>query len=352
MSDSHGESHTTARWCRICGYSSAISPALRTTNALRVAARRHTRLPEPSLFIYFSHPLLSLDRTLASSAPPSSFRALPPPIQPSAMASASNPTTCAFCAHLPLLRRQPVLHPFRSTARTQLTLSPTPPRLSPRASLSSPFPLPDPFAFPAIAFTQPTIASDIRPELIGTCLWGIGLYLGFSQRVRWGTAVQKSLTSALNAFVPLPVADTLSSIFHTLPFLVAAFTSDAALRYFNAGSATWAVASGLSIAMYGGVYELGRLNARTKQLTQADQRAYSTFTQFAQRKLIANGRCHLIDIRNAIREDPNARRISSLSDETLRKFIRTAFPAAKRSPNGFYRGLSIRQPARKPITTP
>ncbi|PXF49965.1 hypothetical protein BWQ96_00125 [Gracilariopsis chorda] len=260
-------------------------------------------------------------------------------------------TNCAFCAHLPLLRHQSAFRPICAPA-TQVRLSSPLRRASPRASLSSPFPLPDPFAFPAVAFTQPSISSDIRPELIGTCLWGIGLYLGFSQRVRWGTAVQNALTNALNAFVPLNVADALSSVFHTLPFLVAAFSSDAALRYFNAGSATWAVASGLSLAMYGGVYELGRLNARTRKLTDADERAYSTFTQFAQRKLIANGRCHLIDIREAIREDPNATRLSSISDETLRKFVRNAFPRAKRSPNGFYRGLSIRQPARKQINSP
>ncbi|CAN8073406.1 unnamed protein product [Agarophyton chilense] len=253
----------------------------------------------------------------------------------------SSHSALAFQSSLPLSCHSPL----------KLLSSCRPPRAArPRvttvtAVLSERFPLPDPFSFPSVAFTQPSIYPDLRPELVGACLWGVGLYLGFSQRVRWGTAVQNALNATLLNFLPLQVADVLASVFHTLPFLIAAFTTDALLRYASAGSATWAVASGLSVAMYGGVYELARSSVRSKKLTDDDKKLFQVFTAFAERTLAPNpnGRCHLIDIRSAIRNDPNARALSAISDETLRRFVRTKFPNAKRSPNGFYRGLSIRQ---------
>lgn len=214
------------------------------------------------------------------------------------------------------------------------------PRIS--ASLSSPFPLPDLFAFPNVAFLSSTASSDFRPELLGSVLWSAGLYLGFSQRKRWGSVVYDSQMRLLNSFkLPHLVAEVLALTTHTLPFLASGFGIDALLRHANGGSAVWAIAAGLSVAMYGGIYELGRSSARGKNLSEEDTVRYALFDDFARRRLRARGMCHLIDIRAAVRSDPEARRLSALSDESLRRFVRNRFPQAKRSPNGYYRGLSL-----------
>lgn len=76
-------------------------------------------------------------------------------------------------------------------------------------------------------------------------------------------------------------------------------------------------------------------------VSEDDRVRYELFDDFARRRLRARGMCHLIDIRAAVRRDAKARRLGALSDEHLRRFVKNRFPRAKRSPNGYYRGLSL-----------
>lgn len=210
------------------------------------------------------------------------------------------------------------------------------------ASLSSPFPLPDLFSFPNVVFLSSTASSDFRPELVGSLLWTAGLYLGFSQSKRWGSMVFDAQAKLLRSFqLPELAVEVLVLPTHSLPFLATGFGIDAVLRHANGGSAVWAIAAGLSVASYGGIYELARSSVTPKKLSEEDQRRYDLFDDFARRKLRACGMCHLIDIKEAVRGDPKARSLTYLSDESLRRFVRNRFPKAKRSPNGYYRGLSL-----------
>lgn len=211
----------------------------------------------------------------------------------------------------------------------------------PTAQFSSFFPQPDPFAFPLIAFPVLS-APDIRPELLGALLWSFGLYFGFSQQVRWAKALRKLLFTAFSA-ASIPGANFLADALHSFPFLAAGVLIDATLRYTTGGNAVWAVATGTSVALYAGVYELARQsNATANRITNDDAVPFVAFQDFARRSLRPSGMCHFIDVRAAIRRDSKAGALRSVSDETLRRFVRNTFPAAKRSPNGYYRGLSIR----------
>lgn len=137
-------------------------------------------------------------------------------------------------------------------------------------------------------------------------------------------------------------ANLVADFLHSLPFLIAGFGIDGALRYLNGSNALWAVALGLSVAMYSGIYELARQSVKAKKISAEDLGSFDDFNSFSERRLVSKGRCHLVDIRDAARRDPSARRLGYLSDATLRKYIRSRFPRAICSPNGYYRGLSIR----------
>lgn len=216
------------------------------------------------------------------------------------------------------------------------------------AALSSPptfsnsFPT-DPFAIPHLTFVNGGLAASSRPELLGTLLWAVGMYLGFSQRVRLGEALREWLQRGLERVgVSQGGAAAAATAFHTLPFLFAAFAVDAGLRAASAGNSAWADAGGLTLAIYGGVYEAGRASARSKSVDDEEAVEFERFVEFASRKLERRGRCHLIDIRAAITADPAAGiGLGRISDEKLRRFIRTFAPSAIRSPNGFYRQLSV-----------
>lgn len=266
-------------------------------------------------------------------------------------------STSTFITHLnhpnltSLPSRRPRVRNFTNSPSNPIQINSTTTRTTPHSSLSSYFPVSDIFALPGIAFLHTTASSDLRPELLGSLLWSAGLYLGFSQKTRWGSLVYKYLLNSLSkAGLSLTISDLIAALLHSAPFLMTGFAIDAASRYFNDGNAVWAVASGLSIAMYGGVYELGRLNVKNKQVPDSSKRQFEIFIDFSNRKLQSRGMCHFVDVRTAIRDDSKARMLANLSDETLRRFVRNSFPKAKRSPNGYYRGLSIKKEQK--ITTP
>lgn len=215
-----------------------------------------------------------------------------------------------------------------------------PSRFTTQSNLSAPFPIADPFAYPSVVFTPTAISLQFRPDLLGSLLWIFALYFGFSQRFRFGSKLLDVYTQWLES-VGVPLADSIALATHTVPFLFAGIGVDALLRYGAGGNAVWAVALGVSCAMYAGVYELGRASAVAAE--NAKRKGNDVFREFAERRLEPRGRCHFVDVRNAVRDDSKARTLARLSDEELRQLIKISFPKARRSPNGFYRGVGVRK---------
>lgn len=128
--------------------------------------------------------------------------------------------------------------------------------------------------------------------------------------------------------------------------------TDVMLRSAANGNAVWAVATGLSVALYAGVYELARQATENSKLNSEEKLVYAAFVEFADVQLTAKGMCHFVDVRDAIRKQASvAPLLRGLSDESIRRFVASKFPRAKRSPNGYYRGLSIKSSQRLDISS-
>lgn len=257
---------------------------------------------------------------------------------------------------LDLPRRTPLLP---CSARRPPTPGRPVPTTCSNVPFSSPIPQADVMAFPQLAF--PILATpDVRPELLGALLWTFGLYFGFSQRVRWAVSMHLFLQRLFTTIIPSSSSSAsspsvqssglsalLADALHWVPFFASGVAVDAALRYAAAGNAVWAVATGTSVALYAGVYELARqsssqispTNATPEELARLHQ-----FQAFATVWLQPKGRCHFVDIRNKLRREfATSKALRNTSDEQLRRLVMNTFPDAKRSPNGFYRGVSVRQ---------
>lgn len=203
------------------------------------------------------------------------------------------------------------------------------------SSFSEPFPRTDVFSTPDIVFCTPSWALlDYRPELLGSVLWMSALYLGV-YGPRWGSVV--------HSWLRIRISEEIADIFHSAPFVFGGFAVDGVIRAVNGGNAVGAIAGGLSLAFYAGAGELGRLNEQRRALADEEERAaFEVFVTFADNSLKKTGRCHLVDVRKALLGEPNARFLGRLNDALLRKFIRRWAKNSRVSPNGFYRGLSVR----------
>ena len=206
-----------------------------------------------------------------------------------------------------------------------------------RASLSEPIPQAT-TAYPHLVFGDTTwtgVLTNARPEIAGTLLWLAALYLGLGGP-RWGAVFR----SALQRVLPEPVADFL----HSAPFLAAAMAADASLKVAAEGNAGSAIAAGLSVALWAAFCELGRINDKRRALADAEEeRAFEAFVAFADRSLKRRGMCHLMDVRSALKSEPGLGHLArGNSDSVLKKFIRKYAKNSRISPNGYYRGLSVR----------
>lgn len=162
--------------------------------------------------------------------------------------------------------------------------------LSSPPTFSNPFPI-DPFAIPHLTFVNGGLAVSSRPELLGTLLWAVGIYLGLSQRVRLGEALRELLQRGLErAGVSEGGAAAAATALHTLPFLFAAFAIDAGLRAAAGGNSAWADAGGLTLAIYGGIYEAGRSSARSKGLDDEEAVEFEKFVEV--RRIHCAGTAH------------------------------------------------------------
>lgn len=207
--------------------------------------------------------------------------------------------------------------------------------------LSEPFPQADIFATPLPVFSIQGWAFDARPELVGSLLWAGALYLGL-YGPRWAGVVHTRLSNALERPLGTQGAELVADATHSLPFVLGGFAADAALRLTSDGNAVGAIATGLTLAMYAGVGELERLSRARRAVSDEETAAFTAFCTFADTRLRRSGRCHLNDVRAALARSPGCGNVARRSDATLRKFIRKYARNARVSPNGFYRGLSIR----------
>lgn len=150
---------------------------------------------------------------------------------------------------------------------------------TPPESMSAPFPFGDMFSPQHVVFVRAVgLSVTQRPELLGSLLWAVGLYFGLSQRERWGSALKSAM------FENLPfsddLADSVATALHTLPFLLAGIAIDAGIQVASGGESVWAIASGLTLAMYGGVYEAGRASFRAKKVDETEARAFDAFQEY------------------------------------------------------------------------
>lgn len=207
--------------------------------------------------------------------------------------------------------------------------------------LSVPFPIFDTYAQPTTVFSVGNNVMDIRPELLGSLLWTSALYFGIFGP-RWASIVHSGVSNALRASLGDGRAIAVADATHSLPFVLGGLACDAALRSAADGNAVGAVASGLTLAFYAGVGELERISRTRRAISDEEQALYEAFCKLGGTVLDKSGRCHLLDVRNAFAKAPGGRQVANASDATLRKFIRKYASNSRVSPNGFYRGLSVR----------
>lgn len=240
---------------------------------------------------------------------------------------------CCFC-----IGTQTFLSTTLRTRPTPAKCARTTTWLTTRASMSEPFPQPDVFSQPHLVFNTPTwTLIDARPELVGSLLWVITLYLGVFGP-RWSSVVYKFLR--VQCGLPTAAVDVL----HSAPALFCGFAIDGLLRAASDGNAIGAIATGLSGAFYAGACEAGRQNATRSQIQSDDERElFNAFVAFADIRLRRRGRCHLVDVRKALEKEPSipCRRLARRNDAQIKKFVRQYAKDSRISPNGFYRGLSV-----------
>ncbi|GAB0497562.1 hypothetical protein MMPV_008897 [Pyropia vietnamensis] len=248
-------------------------------------------------------------------------------------------------------------------------------------------------------------ATDLRPELIGSLLLAGGLYFGFGA-TRWGAAAEAGLAAALGPRgvvadgstrgvgdggdnsgsgggrsgggggrggigLPRATAETVATAVHGVPFVLAGFAVDAILK--AAGGSVLAVSIGVSTFLWAGVFEARRSSEYARAAGDAEEEeAYAAFAEWASRRLTRSGRCHISGLAAAFRaECPTVRvrrRRSSgarggegggmrgdeplvatrVTDSQLRRFVQRWAPQAVRSPNGFYRSLSLVDKRKQP----
>eukprot|EP00210_Caulerpa_lentillifera_P004059 g3872.t1 len=108
--------------------------------------------------------------------------------------------------------------------------------------------------------------------------------------------------------------------------------------------ATWSVSTGIGACMAAGLFEVGRpprLNLKEKQKLD---KQFEDFVEFADQYLQRTGSCHESEIfknfRNVFNQYEDE---ETLSDVNLRRFVRQWAPKSKKTGNGFFKKVSLRQ---------
>eukprot|EP00798_Chlamydomonas_sp_ICE-L_P032713 gene32713-3597_t len=108
------------------------------------------------------------------------------------------------------------------------------------------------------------------------------------------------------------------------------------------GDATWSVATGLGTCAAGAVYEAGRPDRLSADEAVTLKSQWEDFAIFGDERLQRAGRCHESEVYKEFRAKyPKFRSEEAISDSTLRDMIRNYHPAAQRTPQGYYKNLSV-----------
>ncbi|PNW72899.1 hypothetical protein CHLRE_14g610850v5 [Chlamydomonas reinhardtii] len=109
------------------------------------------------------------------------------------------------------------------------------------------------------------------------------------------------------------------------------------------GDSIWALSTGTGACLAAGVYEVGRPKRMNRAEAQELDEQWRDFVGWANGRLVRSGRCHESEIQTAFRKQfPRYRSQDALTDATLRSLVRNWAPEVDRTPNGFYRGVSLR----------
>ncbi|KXZ51868.1 hypothetical protein GPECTOR_11g304 [Gonium pectorale] len=123
---------------------------------------------------------------------------------------------------------------------------------------------------------------------------------------------------------------------------VASGLAISAVLQFGLGNSIWALSTGTGACLAAGVYEVGRPTRLDRQEAAQLDAQWRDFVAFADARLQRSGRCHESEVVAVFRREvPRYRSPEALSDAVLRDLIRNWHPDASRTPNGYYRNLSL-----------
>mmetsp|Transcript_27910 Transcript_27910/g.109474 ORF Transcript_27910/g.109474 Transcript_27910/m.109474 type:complete len:229 (+) Transcript_27910:141-827(+) len=139
-----------------------------------------------------------------------------------------------------------------------------------------------------------------RPDILGLCTWFVVLYFGFSDKIRLGTALRKTIAESLErANVGKDVADGIATAFHTFPFIFGALFIDSVLR--GSLGPGFAASGGIFLSLWAMIFELGRPKERSEEELEEERQAFQAFCEFAEKSLDRRGRCHYVDVATEFR---------------------------------------------------
>ncbi|KAJ9522378.1 hypothetical protein QJQ45_008154 [Haematococcus lacustris] len=191
-------------------------------------------------------------------------------------------------------------------------------------------------------------------DVAGGVLWGLSLwycsplqllllFLGQVDTERPSDWVLRVLGQAAG----LPV----TSLDYTAPWAVQAVAAAlfagaglgvAGLWNSGLGDATWSVSTGLGACMAAFVYEVGRPRRLGVEEAQRLEGQWQDFAAWSSVRLQRAGRCHESEVFKAFRKaHAKYRTAEAISDAVLRDMVRNWHPSVERTPNGFYRNLSL-----------
>jgi hypothetical protein len=109
------------------------------------------------------------------------------------------------------------------------------------------------------------------------------------------------------------------------------------------GDATWSVATGIGAIFAAFIYEVGRPERLSKDDLKDLESIWQDFSAFADASLARSGRCHESEIFREFRKRFGKYRTEeSISDARIRDMVKNWNPEVKRTRNGFYQNISIK----------
>ncbi|KAG2423379.1 hypothetical protein HXX76_015345 [Chlamydomonas incerta] len=109
------------------------------------------------------------------------------------------------------------------------------------------------------------------------------------------------------------------------------------------GDSIWALSTGTGACLAAGVYEVGRPKRMNREEAAELDDQWRDFVGWANGRLVRSGRCHESELQTAFRKQfPRYRSQDALTDATFRSLVRNWAPDVDRTPNGFYRGVSLK----------